>query len=104
MLDEQSGKAYSLVVVEDEASGARVREALAQRPAERRVRGDPDQVQFLTAIRVLKPTAVNATKASTASSSSTFVQQTEPSVPQSPSMPAAHRSRRASASSAPRQR
>jgi hypothetical protein len=50
MLDEQSGKAYSLVVVKDEASGARVREALAQRPAERRVRADPDQVQFLTAI------------------------------------------------------
>lgn len=49
MLDEHSGKAYSLVVTEDEASSARVREALAQRPAERRVGVDPDQVQFLTA-------------------------------------------------------
>jgi hypothetical protein len=50
MLDERSGKAYSLVVVEDEASSARVREALAQRPADRRVGVDPDHVQFLTAI------------------------------------------------------
>lgn len=50
MLDERSGKAYSLVVVEDEASGARVREALAQRPSERRVGVDPDHVQFLSAI------------------------------------------------------
>jgi len=49
MLDEQSGKAYSLVVFEDEASRVRVREALAQRPAERRVGVDPDHVQFLTA-------------------------------------------------------
>lgn len=49
MLDEQSGKAYSLVVLEDEASGARVREALAQRPAERHLGVDPDHVQFLTA-------------------------------------------------------
>jgi hypothetical protein len=47
---EQPGKAYSLVVVEDEASGARVREALAERPTERRVGVDPDHVQFLTAI------------------------------------------------------
>lgn len=50
MLDEQSGKAYSLVVVDDEASGAGVRDALANRPAERRVGVDPDHVQFLTAI------------------------------------------------------
>ena len=49
MLDEQSGTAYSLVVVEDEASSARVRAALAQRPAERHVGVDPDHVQFLTA-------------------------------------------------------
>jgi hypothetical protein len=49
MLDEQSGKAYSLVVLEDESSRARVREALAQRPAERRVGVEPDHVQFLTA-------------------------------------------------------
>jgi hypothetical protein len=50
MLDEHSGEAYSLVVVEDEASSARVQEALAQRPADRRVGVDPDHVQFLTAI------------------------------------------------------
>jgi hypothetical protein len=50
MLDEQAGKAYSLVVVEDEESGARAREALVQRPAERRVGVDPDHVQFLTAV------------------------------------------------------
>ena len=50
MLDEQSGKAYSLVVVEDETSRARVREALEERPADRRVGVDPDHVQFLTAI------------------------------------------------------
>jgi hypothetical protein len=49
MLDEQSGQAYSLVVVEDEVSSARVREALAQRPRERRVGVDPDRVQLLTA-------------------------------------------------------
>lgn len=49
MVDERSGTAYSLVVVEDEASGARVRTALAERPPERRVGVDPDQVQFLTA-------------------------------------------------------
>jgi hypothetical protein len=49
MLDEESGKAYSLVVVQDRASGARVQAALAQRPAERRVGVDPDDVQFLTA-------------------------------------------------------
>jgi len=47
--DERSGKAYSLVVVEDEASGAQVQAALAQRSAERRVGVDPDSVQFLTA-------------------------------------------------------
>jgi len=50
MVDEQSGKFYSLVVVEDEAGGARVREALAQRPADRRVGVDPDYVQLPTAI------------------------------------------------------
>lgn len=50
MLDEQSGKAYSLVVVEDEASSARVRAALDTRPADRHVGVDPDRVQFLTAI------------------------------------------------------
>ncbi|MBV8991126.1 MAG: hypothetical protein JOY58_15345 [Solirubrobacterales bacterium] len=50
MLHEQSGKAYSLVVVEDDASSAQVREALAQRPAERRVGVDLDHVQVLTAI------------------------------------------------------
>lgn len=50
MLDQGSGKAYSLIVLEDEASGARVAQALAQRPPERRVGVDPDQVQFLTAI------------------------------------------------------
>ena len=49
MLDEESGKAYSLTVYEDEASAARAREALNQRPAERRVGVDPDHVQFLTA-------------------------------------------------------
>ena len=49
MLDEQSGKAYSLIVLEDDASAARVREALDQRPPERRVGVDPDHVQFLTA-------------------------------------------------------
>jgi hypothetical protein len=49
MLDEQSGKAYSLIVLEDEATAARVREAMDQRPAERRVGVDPDHVQFLTA-------------------------------------------------------
>jgi hypothetical protein len=49
MLDEQSGKAYSLIVLEDEASGARLREALARRPAERLVGVDPDHVTFLTA-------------------------------------------------------
>ena len=49
MLDEQSGTAYSLVVVEDEASRARVQAALARRPSERRVGVDPDRVQFLTA-------------------------------------------------------
>ena len=43
------GKAYSLLVLEDEASAARVRAALAERPAERRVGVDPDHVQFLTA-------------------------------------------------------
>jgi hypothetical protein len=42
-------RAYSLVVVEDQASGARVQAALAQRPTERRVGVDPDHVQFLTA-------------------------------------------------------
>ncbi len=50
MLDEQSGKAYSLVVLEDEATRARVLDALAQRSAERRVGVDPDRVQFLTAV------------------------------------------------------
>lgn len=50
MLDEQSGRAYSLVVLEDEATRARVLDALAQRPAERRVGVDPDHVQFLTAV------------------------------------------------------
>jgi hypothetical protein len=50
MLDQRSGKAYSLIVLEDEASGARVNQALAQRPPERRVGVDPDDVQFLTAI------------------------------------------------------
>jgi hypothetical protein len=50
MLDEQSGTAYSLVVLEDETAAARVREALAHRPAERRVGVDPDHVKFLTAI------------------------------------------------------
>lgn len=50
MLDEQSGKAYSLVVLEDEATRARVLDALAERPAERRVGVDPDHVQFLTAV------------------------------------------------------
>jgi len=49
MLDELSGKAYSLIVLEDEATDARIHEALAQRPAERRVGVDPDHVQFLTA-------------------------------------------------------
>jgi hypothetical protein len=49
MLDEQSGKAYSLVVLEDETTAARVREALKQRPVKRRVGVDPDHVQFLTA-------------------------------------------------------
>ncbi|HEY1515661.1 MAG TPA: hypothetical protein VGF91_04520 [Solirubrobacteraceae bacterium] len=49
MLDEQSGKAYSLVVLEDEASSARVQAALGERPAERRVGVDPDHVQYLTA-------------------------------------------------------
>jgi hypothetical protein len=49
MLDEQSGKAYSLVIVEDEASSARVKAALAQRPAERHIGVDPDQVQMLMA-------------------------------------------------------
>jgi hypothetical protein len=49
MLDEQSGKAYSLTVLEDEATATRVREALDQRPVERRVGVDPDHVQFLTA-------------------------------------------------------
>lgn len=49
MLDEESGKAYSLVILEDEATRARVLDALAQRPAERRVGVDPDRVQFLTA-------------------------------------------------------
>jgi hypothetical protein len=47
--DERSGTAYSLIVLEDEAAGARVREAMAQRPAQRRVGVDPDHVQFLTA-------------------------------------------------------
>lgn len=50
MLDQESGKAYSLIVLEDEASGARVAQALAQRPPGRRVGVDPDQVQILTAI------------------------------------------------------
>ena len=50
LLDEQSGTAYSLVVVEDKAAGVRVQETLAQRPAERRVGVDPDHVQYLTAI------------------------------------------------------
>lgn len=49
MLDEQSGKAYSLTVLEDEATATRLREALDQRPVERRVGVDPDHVQFLTA-------------------------------------------------------
>jgi hypothetical protein len=49
MLDERLGKAYSLIVLEDQATAARVREALDQRPAERRVGVDPDHVQFLTA-------------------------------------------------------
>lgn len=50
MLDEQSGKAYSLVVVEDDASSARLSEALAARPDERRVGVTPDHIQLLTAI------------------------------------------------------
>ena len=49
MLDEQSGTAYSLIVLEDEPSSALLREALAQRPAERLIGVDPDHVQFLTA-------------------------------------------------------
>jgi hypothetical protein len=49
MLDERSGKAYSLIVLEDEATAGRVREAMEQRPADRMVGVDPDHVQFLTA-------------------------------------------------------
>ncbi len=49
MLDEESGKAYSLTVLEDEATAARVRKALDQRPVERRVGVEPDHVQLLTA-------------------------------------------------------
>ena len=47
--DEQSGTGYSLIVLEDEAAGTRVRQALEQRPAERLVGADTDHVQFLTA-------------------------------------------------------
>jgi hypothetical protein len=47
--DPQTGTAYSLIVLEDtEAIGA-VRDALAARPAGKRVGAEPDTVQFLTA-------------------------------------------------------
>jgi hypothetical protein len=47
--ESETGAAYSLVVWEDAAAAAAARDALASRPADRRVGVDPDKVQFLTA-------------------------------------------------------
>jgi hypothetical protein len=47
--DRDTGAAYSLIVFEDAAAAAAVRDALAARPADQRVGVDPDQVQFLSA-------------------------------------------------------
>jgi hypothetical protein len=47
--DEDTGTAYSLIVLEDTDAIGAVRDALAARPPDRRVGADPDNVQFLTA-------------------------------------------------------
>jgi hypothetical protein len=47
--DEDTGTAYSLIVLEDTDAIGAVRDALASRPPDRRVGADPDNVQFLTA-------------------------------------------------------
>jgi hypothetical protein len=45
----QTGKAISLVVLEDERAIANMRDALAQRPEQNKVGIEPDQVEFLEA-------------------------------------------------------
>lgn len=47
--DPKTGKALSLVVLEDANSVQAMREALARRPPETRVGVDPDQVEFFEA-------------------------------------------------------
>jgi hypothetical protein len=47
--DEETGTAYSLVVLRDADAIGAVRDALAARPADQRVGTDPDNVRFLTA-------------------------------------------------------
>jgi len=47
--DPETGKAMSLVVLEDADAAQALGAALAQRPAEKRVGVEPDQVQFLEA-------------------------------------------------------
>jgi hypothetical protein len=47
--DPRSGKAMSVVVLEDEQAIGRIREALAQRPEQDRVGIEPDHVEFLEA-------------------------------------------------------
>jgi hypothetical protein len=49
LLNEETGIAHSLVVVENARAFSAVRDALAARPADKRVGVDPDEVQFLTA-------------------------------------------------------
>jgi hypothetical protein len=48
-LGAPGGKALSIVVFEDEDAARGVRQALEQRPQERRVGIDPDQVEFFEA-------------------------------------------------------
>lgn len=49
LLNEETGRAYSLVVVENADAFSAVRDALAARPVEEHVGVNPDKVQFLTA-------------------------------------------------------
>lgn len=47
--DPQSNKAMSVTVYEDMAAVERAREAMAERPDDRKVGVDPDQVEFFEA-------------------------------------------------------
>jgi hypothetical protein len=50
MRDPESGKALSITVYEDREAAERAREALAQRPGDRKVGIDPARVEFFEAI------------------------------------------------------